>query len=998
VLAAWLAGAMSERGATRLTVKTNTALCLLLLGVGLACVIEPRVRGWRRVAAGVCSVLLVVIGALTALENVWGVDVGIDQLIAREPPGALGVLAPNRPGLPASVGLTCGGAALLLLVAGGRAHGRLAHIPAAAMFAIGLLALIGYAFDAQPLYGVTRYTAIAWPTAAGLVLGSVGIACARPASGWVARVVADDPGGALLRWLVVPVALLLAGLGWLTLAGQRWGWHDAAMGTAILVFIAILTYTSLAYFVAGRLSESARALASVAQFATENPNPVLRLERTGRVLFANLAGGRLIEGEGWRARGPVGEPLRELIAAAFEHGGSREFDFRCRLGEIVSFTAFAVPQRGYVNLFGRDVTDARRAEEALRTSEARLRATFHSAGVGIVEMVDDDHFIAANDRACEILGRAREELLAMNVRELTWPEDRELSDRVNAEIHAGGRDRIDYEKRYIRGDGAPVWCHITVSAVRDEAGRWARSITTIQDIGARKAAESALRESENFYRQTIDSIPGMVFTTQPDGLCDYVSAQWVEFTGVVAEDQHGAGWMRLLHPDDAARAHDAWRAAVAGDAPYDLEYRVRRRDGEYEWFQVRGRPIREAGGAVARWFGVATSIDAIKRAEDALQAARRSAERARAEAEQANRAKDHFLAVLSHELRTPLMPVLTAVGLLLERADDPATVQQLEIVRRNVELEARLIDDLLDVTKIARGKLVLQCRPLRLCEVMQRAVEVCQPDIEARQLEFSADSQNGTVVHGDPIRLQQVFWNLLRNAVKFTPPGGRVALHCRREGGEAVVEVTDTGIGIAPEHLPRLFSPFEQGDRAITRRFGGLGLGLTISKALVGLHGGRLEAFSGGTGQGATFRVRLPLANAAAQSTPPPTGAGARGPQRGLRILLVEDHADTAKIMRLLLARSGHAVVHAADVAAALALASEGEYDLLISDLGLPDASGLDLIRELRRRGNALRGIALSGYGQEDDVARSRAAGFSTHLVKPITPEELARAIEEVGR
>jgi len=352
--------------------------------------------------------------------------------------------------------------------------------------------------------------------------------------------------------------------------------------------------------------------------------------------------------------------------------------------------------------------------------------------------------------------------------------------------------------------------------------------------------------------------------------------------------------------------------------------------------------------------------------------------------------------VLSHELRTPLAPVVTAVAMLQVRDDfDPPTRDTLEMIRRNVELEARLIDDLLDVTRISHGKIELDRRPVPLRDVLRRAVEVCMPDIEARRLEFGVDAGDlQHVVDADPTRLQQVFWNLLRNAIKFTAQGGCVGIRCYASGDSVVVEVADSGEGIEAEALSRIFNPLEQAERSITRQFGGLGLGLTISRALVDLHGGRLEAHSAGRGKGSTFRVHLPVAAAA----PPveslrPAAARAAAP---LRILLVEDHGDTAAMMRLLLASDGHDVEHAADVAAALSLAARQPFDLLLSDLGLPDASGLDLMRELRQRGLRLPGIALSGYGQEEDVRRSHDAGFAAHLTKPTTPEKLAEVIATV--
>jgi two-component system CheB/CheR fusion protein len=393
------------------------------------------------------------------------------------------------------------------------------------------------------------------------------------------------------------------------------------------------------------------------------------------------------------------------------------------------------------------------------------------------------------------------------------------------------------------------------------------------------------------------------------------------------------------------------------------------------------------------------AITERQRVEEELRAANRAAERARAAAEDASRAKDHFLAILSHELRTPLTPVLAAVSLLQREPMLPErTRERLELIRRNVELQSRLIDDLLDLTRIVRGKVELDRRRIELCTILERAAEVCRPDIDARRLHFGIDyGPRPYVVEADVARLQQVFWNLLKNAIKFTPQGGCVGLRCRPDNGQVVVEVNDTGIGIDPAAIGRIFDAFAQAELSITRQFGGLGLGLAISKVLVEMHGGTLTAYSDGHDKGATFTVRLPIIGAGLSAGA--TAASLHRSERfapALDILLVEDHGDTIAMMVDVLEASGHRVQTAGDVAAALDITGRRRFDLVISDLGLPDRSGLDLMRMLRARGETLPAIALSGYGQEKDREQSRAAGFQMHLVKPIDGDQLIEAIAKV--
>ena len=399
------------------------------------------------------------------------------------------------------------------------------------------------------------------------------------------------------------------------------------------------------------------------------------------------------------------------------------------------------------------------------------------------------------------------------------------------------------------------------------------------------------------------------------------------------------------------------------------------------------------------------------RAERDLRQAKESAEAAQATAERANRSKDQFLAVLSHELRTPLTPVLATTAAAAADVDLPAAVRdEMAMIHRNVEMEARLIDDLLDLTRVGRGKLQLRPGTVDLHRVIADAVAVCPPDeIAAKRLTVTTQLRAGDHhVHGDAARLQQVFWNLVKNAIKFTPAGGRITVTAGNEpagdGGRpwVVAAVADTGLGIEADVLPRVFEAFEQGSAARALASGGLGLGLAISRGLVDAHGGRIRADSGGAGQGATFTVRLRTVAAPAAvdgDGSPPLAAERRAP-RGCRILLVEDHADTAKVLARLLGRSGHAVRVAPTRADALRLAAGDAFDLLVSDLGLPDGSGIDIVGPFREAqsaaGVACGAIALTGFGAEDDVQRARAAGFDEHLTKPVAFDQLEQAIGRV--
>ena len=378
-----------------------------------------------------------------------------------------------------------------------------------------------------------------------------------------------------------------------------------------------------------------------------------------------------------------------------------------------------------------------------------------------------------------------------------------------------------------------------------------------------------------------------------------------------------------------------------------------------------------------------------------LQRAQEELRLAKEIAEHANDAKDSFLATLSHELRTPLTPALMALVSLEHDRDLSAEAREdVAMIRRNIELETRLIDDLLDLTRIANGKLELYPSPIDLHAVLSRAVDVCRANMDAKQqrieLRLKARQMQTTA---DPVRLQQVLWNLLRNAIKFTPNGGSISVTTSNlPGPKLQFEIKDTGIGFEPITKGKLFQAFEQSGRGITRRFGGLGLGLAISRSIIEAHGGSIRAHSEGPGTGATFTVMLPLRSASEKPAPSQPSAESTPVGRGRNILIVEDHADTRETLQRLLERGGHCVTAAGSGREALEIARLSKFDLVISDLGLPDMSGNELMAQLRKRFR-LPGIAISGYGMQDDVMRSREAGFVHHLTKPIEIEQLNAVI-----
>jgi PAS domain S-box-containing protein len=379
-----------------------------------------------------------------------------------------------------------------------------------------------------------------------------------------------------------------------------------------------------------------------------------------------------------------------------------------------------------------------------------------------------------------------------------------------------------------------------------------------------------------------------------------------------------------------------------------------------------------------------------KRAEEKLRAAKIAAEKA-------SKAKDDFLAMLSHELRTPLTPALAAASYLAEHENLlPEFREEVTAIWRNVELEARLIDDLLDITRIARGKIDLRREAVDAHRLLHNAVEIAHRDMLEKKVELVLELHaRSSCLWADPVRIQQVFWNVLNNAVKFSNKGGRVTIQSSNQGPKFLLEISDTGIGIEPEQQERIFEAFEQAELSITRHFGGLGLGLTISKKLLDLHDGTIEVRSRGRNLGATFRVTLDTV-AEPASFSAPLANGDLGSDAKLNVLMVDDDADTRRILSRLLSKCGHEVVPADSVQAALKFLENERFDVLISDIGLPDGSGYELVREAKKR-QPLKGVALSGFGAEEDVRRSMEVGFDYHLTKPVNFQDLKSLLQKIA-
>lgn len=708
----------------------------------------------------------------------------------------------------------------------------------------------------------------------------------------------------------------------------------------------------------------------------------------------------------------------------------------------------------------RDITERKRAEAALVKSAEEFRQLADSMPQIVWTAGPDGVVNYFNRRWYEFTGLAKSAPTEMEWQPVLHPEDlSNCARRWEESVRTGNSFQVECRLRNSAGEYR--WHLARALPVRNAVGGVVRWYGSATDIHEQRLTAEALREEYSIVEQlnvvsralATELDLGKVVQIITDAATRIMRAQFGAFfynrvdergeaytlyslsgasraqfdnfpmprsTELFGPTFRGEGVVRIadVRTDPRYGKNDPYRGMPEGHLPVVsyLAAPVKSRSGEVlgglflgheqpGMFTERDERMLAAIAAQA-----ATAMDTARLYEAELHA--------RNAAEQASRAKDHFLAALSHELRTPLTPVLAILTSLTEDPTiPPALAKDLRTMRRNVELESRLIDDLLDLTRITRGKLELHCERVEVAQLVENALTTCQAEMQAKRLKLVRDAAAAKeVITVDEARITQVLWNLLKNAVKFTPEGGTIAVRSRvgdsPDGRRVRIEIQDTGIGIERDRIDRIFEAFEQGGRSVTQQFGGLGLGLAISKAIAELHHGRVTAASEGPGRGSTFVLELPFEGCGQEhatggrppAKPESTGSaapfGGAGPKQRVRLLLVEDHADTATVLARMLARSGYDVVHAGAVSEALAIAERemrgAGLHLVISDLGLPDGTGLDMMRELSGK-YGLRGVALSGYGMEGDREQSAAAGFARHLTKPVNVTVLRATLAELA-
>jgi PAS domain S-box-containing protein len=668
----------------------------------------------------------------------------------------------------------------------------------------------------------------------------------------------------------------------------------------------------------------------------------------------------------------------------------------------------------------RDITERKRAAAELAVQQEWFRVTLGSIGDAVIASDAVGNVTYMNSTAEALTGwplaDALNQPLADVFRIVNEKTRQPVENPVTLVMRSGevvglanhtlliGRDGTE---RPIADSGAPI---------RDAKGRILGVVLVFRDATEQRRAEEAIAEQREWLETTLESIGDAVIATDVRGHVVFMNPIAEHLTGWRGADAKGRPCTEVFNiineytrrPVQNPVTRVLAEGSVVGLANHTILIAV---NGAERPIDDSGAPIRNRDGRIVGVVLVFRDVSDRRRAELERHAASSERERlldaervARTEAERASRVKDEFVAMVSHELRTPLNAILGWTQLMMRSRHDPAVVERgLDVIARNTRLQAQLISDLLDISRIVSGKLRLEVQSVVLASVATDAIEAVQQEAAAKGVDIRGTLDDGAGhVAGDPARLQQVIWNLLSNAIKFTPRGGHIDVALRQVDAHAEIRVTDTGAGIRPEFLPHIFDRFHQADRSITRRFGGLGLGLSIVKHLVELHGGTVHADSPGEGAGATFTIRLPTSSVMDTPDVTPSTADAQLTSadvtlEGIRVLLVEDEADTREFVIRLLETHRASVVAAASATEALSLFAADVPDIVVSDIGLPGVDGYDLMEQIRRKsvteGGGVPALALTAYARSEDRTRALLAGYQAHLAKPVEPTELVATV-----
>lgn len=625
--------------------------------------------------------------------------------------------------------------------------------------------------------------------------------------------------------------------------------------------------------------------------------------------------------------------------------------------------------------------------DELARSLAWLRVTLDSIGDGVITTDTQGRVTSMNPVAVSLTGWTQDQAMERPLEEvfpIVHEHTRErMENPATLALQQGIVVGLTNPAVLVTRDGIELPIDDSAAPIKDEQGHVAGCVLIFRDVTEQRQAEEALRQSEERYRSLAQATTSVVWTADAEGRFVTPQPSWSAYVGQTWDELRDLGWANAIHPNDRARVWKLWKAACASRTLYKADGRMwHAASASYRHFEARGVPLLNADGTVREWVGECVDVEDRKRAEEVLR--------------EADRHKNAFLAMLAHELRNPLATIHNAVQVMRVAGGNHEAVASASVMMdRQVGQMVRLVDDLLDVGRISRGKIELRRGRIELATAVNDAVDTVRSLCKSMSHELTIMLPPQPIhVDADPTRLAQVVGNLLNNACKFTERGGHIWLMVEREGEQVVIRVRDNGIGIAADQLPRIFDMFMQVDTSLERPASGLGIGLTLVKSLVEMHGGTVDVHSAGVGQGSQFEVRLPVLVETPQPVPAEPTIGPL-PTKARRILVVDDNRDSAKSLAMLLKLIGNETHTAYDGFEAIEAAETFKPDVVLLDIGLPRLNGYETARKIRREpwGNAMSIVALTGWGQDEDRERSRDAGFNAHLVKPVALATLMKVL-----
>jgi PAS domain S-box-containing protein len=673
-------------------------------------------------------------------------------------------------------------------------------------------------------------------------------------------------------------------------------------------------------------------------------------------------------------------------------------------------------------LYDRARRSEREREEAiiaLEDAQMRLEAALEAGEIGTWTWDILSNRVVADENLARFFSVSKADAAGGQIEKYitaVHPDDVARVGKLITETLASG-ESYEAEYRLLKPDGSIRWVVARGRVVRDETGKALQLPGVVIDITSRKQAQNELRESQTRLAIALQAGRAGTFEWDIKNNVNLWSPELEELYGVPAGTFEGnfEAWSKRVVPEDVETVSKGLQAAIENaELHYDYEFRAILPTGAHRWFAGRARFEYDAQNQPLRMIGINIDITDRKLIESEREHLLRSEKDARAEAELANRLKDDFLATLSHELRTPLTSILGWSRMLKDgELEGERARRAVETIERNAKAQSQLIEDILDVSRIISGKMRIDARPVELASIIETAIESVRPAAEAKNIRLQRVADSNVMISGDADRLQQIVWNLLSNAIKFTPKNGRVQIKLERVNSHVEITVADNGIGIDAATLPFVFERFRQSDSSTTRKHGGLGLGLAIVRHLVELHGGTVQVASGGLNQGAVFTVAFPLLVVSAKESESgkegdqaadtfPAGIGSISftcpPQiKDLRVLLVDDEPDTREILMFIFEHCQARVTVAGSVAEALEIVQTDQFDILVSDIGMPDRDGYDLIKNIRElapeSGGRMPAVALTAYARTEDRMKVLAAGFQMHVPKPVEPAELLAVV-----